>query len=305
MRRSILGLGMVLLALSAGCGPKSMKARMANGENRAERASELIDEADREMRALEPDRAERKLKEAREQLSDRDVDLYPEGDLLRSRLTEANERLVLCRDERNRRDLEVEAQKRQQEVEKALAELKSAQDDLGHRTSGKTEVDHARDAARRVRDRLEDGKSFEAKDKKYGEFAQQARKQMDEVLAKAAILEKTLEFASGPLGERKEGMALSDKAKAERDMDKRLGLYTQARKRFVACNEDGLKLISATPGLDKATVEVDGSTTTVKAAAVGCQAKVDGLDRTLEKLLKAQAAVARATERKGKGKKKR
>lgn len=289
----------------AACGPRSMQARIASGERKSERASALLDEADRAMSELEPDRAEARLREAGDLLSDRDVDLYPEGDLLRARLTEARGRLVLCREERARQDLAREVQRRREEVDRALADLRAALPELERKDAGRAQVDHVRDASRRVEQRVEDGKGLEAKDAAYAEYAGQALKQVEEARGRAAVVEKTLEFIAGPMKDRAEAVALAKRAKAERGLEERLGLYTQARRRFVDCTDNGQKLIDQAPGLEKARVELDGKPVSIKAVTRGCQARVDGLDRTLEKLLKAQATVSKKAKRKAKERKKR
>lgn len=304
--RGVWVLAPLALAVGLGaCGPRSMQARIASGERKSERASTLLDEAERAMRELEPDRAEARLREAENLLSDKDVELYPESELLRARLTEVRGRLAPSREERARQDLQKEVQRRREEVDRALADLRSALPELERKDAGRAQVDHVRDASRRVEQRVEDGKGLEAKDPAYAEYAGQALKQVQEARGRAAVVEKTLEFIAGPMKDRAEAVALAKRAKEERDLEERLGLYTQARRRFSDCIDNGQKLIDEAPGLEKAGVELDGKTVSVKVVTTGCQAQVDGLDRTLEKLLKAQATVSKKAKGKTKGKKQR
>jgi hypothetical protein len=296
----------LVLAVSLGaCGPRSMQARIASGEKKSERASALLDEAERAMNALEPDLAEARIKEAEDLLLDKDVELYPEGDLLRARLTEARGRLAQCREERSRQGLQREVQRHREEVDRALADLRSALPELDRKDAGRAQIDHVRDAGRRVEQRVEGGKGFEAKDPAYAEHAHQALKEVEAARGRTAVVEKMLEFIAGPMKERTDAVAMAERAKAERNLEKRLGLYTQARQRFSGCTDNGQKLIDETPGLEKVSIELDGKPVSIKAVTAGCQARVDGLDRTLEKLLTAQATVSKKAERKAKGKKRR
>src|SRR5688500_1564182 len=84
-------------AAFAGCGPKSMKARIADGERLSDRAGAALREAEQAMGAGQLDRAEERLKDADKMLSDPDVMTNPESDMLKAQLTELNAKLPALR----------------------------------------------------------------------------------------------------------------------------------------------------------------------------------------------------------------
>src|SRR5688500_11557231 len=93
--------------LCAACGPKTLQAKLLNAERRATDAETAIDEAERQMRALEPDLAQRALEKAASAMADPDVGYYPEREPIAQRLEQAKGRLPGVRKERDRRDLEL------------------------------------------------------------------------------------------------------------------------------------------------------------------------------------------------------
>ena len=79
--------GMFLLSgalLLSACGPKGLAARMANGERIATEAENALDEAERSMEALDANRAQGKLEEARHFLSLGDLRVLPRTHALAS-----------------------------------------------------------------------------------------------------------------------------------------------------------------------------------------------------------------------------
>jgi hypothetical protein len=120
-------LGAASLAL-IGCSSSqpTLRERLVNAETRATAAERFLDQAEQEMAALEPGRAERTLKQAEKSLSDPDLGYYPEHQVILQRFGTYLRRLPQVRKEREAWDLAIAIGKRQAEVDRALAELKPA-----------------------------------------------------------------------------------------------------------------------------------------------------------------------------------
>src|SRR5713101_8452271 len=84
-RWHLLGGGPIALKKSVSSQP-TLKDRLVNAETRGTAAERLLDQAEQEMAALEPVRAERTLKQAEKSLSDPDLGYYPEHQAIMQRL---------------------------------------------------------------------------------------------------------------------------------------------------------------------------------------------------------------------------
>src|SRR4051812_45128541 len=94
------------LSLLAGCGPRSMEARIERAENRSDKVSAKLDDAEKAFKGLEPDDADAALQKAHQMLADKDMELYPETVALKDRLARDEATLPLVRAAREKRDLE-------------------------------------------------------------------------------------------------------------------------------------------------------------------------------------------------------
>ena len=92
---------LVLLAVAtSACGPRTKQQRQAFGEKRTDEATLLLNEATNHLRELNADRAEPLLAKAKEVLAHPDVELSPEGDMLRSELADLQARVPRVREEK-------------------------------------------------------------------------------------------------------------------------------------------------------------------------------------------------------------
>src|SRR4051812_11706210 len=95
---------LVCVALTA-CGPKSMRAKMKEGEDQADRVSSLLDDAEKALREREPDPAERKLREADEILQRPEIATNPDAEMLKDRLHTLQPQVAQVRAEKEREEL--------------------------------------------------------------------------------------------------------------------------------------------------------------------------------------------------------
>jgi hypothetical protein len=245
--RHLLGAASVAL-LSCSSQP-TLKDRLVNAENRATDAERLLDQAEQEMAALEPNRAERTLKQAQKSLSDPDVGYYPEHELISQRLVTYIKRLPQVRKEREAWELAVAVGKRQTEVDRALAELRPAVAALKKRELIRADVDRAKEIAGAVQTALDGGKALENRDIVYSAYALRQRQFLKQSHSEIELAKARLEFIAGPGKARQEALDVSRLAKSEKNRDKQTKLQTEARKKFAECARDGQKMLFEFPPL--------------------------------------------------------
>ncbi len=303
------GIAWVLLVVALGaCGPRSMKQRLAHGEKRTDEATLLLNEAERELQNFEVARAEKKLAEARELLADPDVELSPEGEMLRGQLAELTARVPRVREEKERKEREAREERARQELEAAVEKQRDAvvlaMDGVTvalialEKGAGRAQVDAVLDAVKGVREKQQAGKELEAKSPDYAASARNTAKRLEQAEATARLAQRLIDFASGPYSGSQEATALEKKAKRERDLEKRLALYTDVHQRFLRCGQEAEKLLAENPELARRALPTTGRLTTLQAASTGCSAKAGTLQRTLTKLEQAKAKADKARGKK-------
>jgi hypothetical protein len=281
---------LLLGLLLAACGPKSLKERTRHSEKLSDEASSLLDDAERSLSNLEPDRAEVPLKHAQKLLSHPDIELSPESGMLQSRLTELKARVGPAREEKARREFEAAVDKQRDAIVQAMLDVSNASDAIDRKDPSPEQHKALLDAIERTRDRLKEGKKLEAKSEDYAASVRRTEKRLDDATAKAQSAKLVIDFVYGPAAARLEAEELVKKAKAERDPDQQLTLYTDARDRFQQCGETAKQLIAKTPILENRSIVVAGQTTTTKAVISGCDTRAGSLQKTVAKLEKAKEA---------------
>jgi hypothetical protein len=281
---------LLLGLLLAACGPKSLKERTRHSEKLSDEASSLLDDAERSLSNMEPDRAEVPLKHAQKLLSHPDIELSPESGMLQSRLTELKARVGPAREEKTRREFEAAVDKQRDAIVQAMLDVSNASDAIDRKDPSPEQHKALLDAIERTRDRLKEGKKLEAKSEDYAASVRRTEKRLDDATAKAQSAKLVIDFVYGPAAARLEAEELVKKAKAERDPDQQLTLYTDARDRFQQCGETAKQLIAKTPILENRSIVVAGQTTTTKAVISGCDTRAGSLQKTVAKLEKAKEA---------------
>lgn len=306
------GIAWVLLLLALGaCGPRSMKQRLAHGEKRTDEATLLLNDAERELQNLDADSAVARLAEAKELLAHPDVELSPEGEMLRGQLKELTARVPTVREERARKEREAREERERQQLEaavekqrdvvvQAMGAVTEALAALEAKDAGRAQVDAVLDAVKRAREKQQGGKDLEAKSPDYAASARNTVKKLEQAEATARLAQRLIDFTSGPYNGIQEASALEKKAQKERNLETRLALYTDAHQRFRLCGTEAEKLLSETPEFARRVLPAPGRPTTLQAAASGCGKKADSLQRTVAKLEKAKAKADKALSKKRK-----
>ncbi|HEX5750161.1 MAG TPA: hypothetical protein VFZ09_28280 [Archangium sp.] len=303
---------LVLLAVAtSACGPRTKQQRQAYGEKRTDEATLLLSEATSHLRELNADRAEPLLAKAKEVLAHPDVDLSPEGEMLRSELAELQARVPRVREEkvrrekqavaeRERKELETAVEKQRDAVVEALFAANEALDALEAKDAGSAQVTAASEALQRTRERLKAGKELEAKSEDYAASARSTERKLEQAEARLKQGRRVIDFVSGPLGGSQEAPALEKKARKEKDLAARLSLYTEVRERYRVCASEAETLLSEMPELARSPLPVKGRPMVLKAVILGCKKKAGLTQRAVVKLEKAQVKWEKAREKREK-----
>ncbi len=250
--RSYLLAAASLALISCVSSQPTLKDRLVNAETRGTAAERLLDQAEQEMAALEPVRAERTLKQAEKSLSHPDFSYYPEHQAIVQRFGTYLRRLPQVRKEREAWDLAIAIGKRQADVDRALAELKPTVAALKRRELVREDVDRAKDISNAVQSALDAGKALETRDVVYSAYALRQRQFLRQAHSEIELAKARLEFAAGPGKSRREGLEVTRRAKSEKDRGKQTKLQTEARAKFAECAKDGQKMLFEYPPLASA-----------------------------------------------------
>jgi hypothetical protein len=253
---------------------------MMYAEKSAEKAGGLIDEADRALEAMQPDKAESKLAEANKILSEPDVAYYPERDMLLGRLKDDEARLAQVRTDVAKRQLGEAVADRRKAIDSTQTKLKKAVDDLHAPGLATSQVKSARSAVEEMQSEIDRGKELESKDKPYADYAHGLKKVLDQAAGEIRQADKTVAFLEGPGAGRKKGAELAKEAEGEKDAHKRHETLTAARDKFKACVDEGRKMLSASPDLKKAVIVLEESVTSPDGIVAECASREAALQKS-------------------------
>jgi len=234
----------------------TLKERLGNSERRATEAERLLDQAEHQMEALEPDEAESTLKQAQQAVSDPDFGFYPERQAIAQRLGADARRLPQVRKQREARDLAIAVEKRRVEVEKVLAEFEPAMWAVKRPELAGADIDRANERANALKDALNDGSELEVKDARYAAYAKRQYRLLEQSRSEIELGKTRLEFAGGPGKTRQQALEVSKRATLERDRRKQAKLRTKARQMFAACANEGQGMLARFPKLASAVTKM-------------------------------------------------
>jgi hypothetical protein len=226
----------VPLALLIGaCGPKTMEARMRDAERASERGSGYLDEAEKAAAALEPRKMQSALEDAREQLTRPDAPLHPETSMHLDRLRELEAKLPLVKAEREKRDLEVRLNKAREKVVPRVQAMLEVQETLDPAAPALRQLERLEDAAKAVKDAVEDEQDLFAKDADFAMWARSQRNKVDRALEAAARARRALAFNEGPAVAWRDALALQQQAKEKKAVADQHAALEQARAKLASC----------------------------------------------------------------------
>ena len=275
-----------LLALNA-CGPKTMEARLRDAERTADRASVHLDRAEKFAIQLEPKDMENALDDAKRQLGEKDIELYPEAQMHFDRYKELAARLPQVKAEREKRDLELRLNKARDKIVPRVQALLEAQEALSPTAPTRALVDTLESKAKAVKDAVDDELDLFVKDADFAAWAKSQRNKVDKALEAAGKAKKGVAFLEGPVTAWKEGLALVADSKAKKDLSDKETALREARTRLSACDRpakpfDDDKVTGAV-----AFVMPSGKPLTPAQLSITCQADLKDAEAQWKKVLAA------------------
>lgn len=291
---------LILLLAGSACGPKTLEQRQRHGEQLGDEATGQLDEAEKELRALEPDKAEDALREANETLSEPDIVHSPESDMLKSRLEELRAQLPTVREQRRLRDLDEKVRDRRSKIGPVLQAVRDDVEALSSKGLSEEKVKATREAMDDLKDLLEDTRELELRDEDFKSYVKRARSELDEAKNAVKVAEEKLRFVSGPIVRREEAAEKLKAAKGEKDPERRAQVLSEAISAYRACADEAGKFGKSLG--EKTTIFVSGAATTPNAVETSCRTSESAANKQLQAAKKAAAAAAK---KKPTGKKKK
>lgn len=279
---------MVVLLLSA-CGPRTMAARLRDAERMADRASGHLDRAEKAAIQLEPKDMERALDDAKDELGQKDIELYPESQMHFERYKELAGRLPRLKAEREKRDLELRLNAARDKIVPRVQALLEAQESVPANAPTRALVETLENKAKAVKEAVDDELELFVKDSDFAMWAKSQRSKVDKALESVARSKKGIAFLEGPVLAWKEGLGLVAEAKSRKDLGDKETALRDARTRLSACNRSAQpfeedKLTSAI-----AFVMPSGKPQTPAQLSATCQSDLKRVETQWKTVLKARA----------------
>ncbi len=286
-----------LTLLGVGCaGPRTASERLKHAEERAMTAERALDKATAAIEALEPDKAESLVADAKGALADPDISAYPEHQLLRERVESAEKGVLATRVELTRRDVERRVRARTAKVKEATTALQAALEKLATPQVGSSEVRGARSAVDELKEALDVDDDPVKNDVSYAALAKSTLAALGGQREEIAIGERVVALRDGPLQKWRDASERSALAAKEEDVEAKLKLCVEARQGYQACG-DGLKpALNDSPKLHARLILVEGQPEALPLAAIAklCLREVQVLDKAVAGLERAAKVAAAA-----------
>lgn len=304
MRVLITLLAISLLATVTACGPKTMQARLRDAERLADKASEALDKAEQAANALEPKDMERALSDAKDSLTAKDSELYPEAQMNMDRYKELAAKVPAVQAAREKRDLEVRLNKARDKIVPRIQAMLEAQDALVENAPAKARCEDLEERAKALKDSVNEDLELFVKDGDFATWAKSQLKKSDAGLDAAKKGRRGLEFLEGPVAAWKDALAQQKdarKLKNAEDKEKQLG---EARAKFSTCSKDGKVFEGDKATKDIAFVMPEGRPQTPAMLVATCDKALKSGEKEWKAVVTA-AAKARAAKNKPPPKKKK
>lgn len=229
-----LGVLLAVVALGSGCGPKSIEARTRHAEMRADEAAEALDRAQRAADALEPEELKDALADAKDALTDPDINLYPEAGMHQDRYAELAGKVAAVKAARDKRDLEARLDKARTDIVPLVQAMLDATESLTPANATAEKVQVVEDKAKELQARMKDEQPLFAKSPDFKDWAENQLRKTDKALEVAAKARKGLTFKAGPVAAHAAAKAKRAEAKKAKPKE-RLEALQEAKKQAAAC----------------------------------------------------------------------
>lgn len=278
---------LVLLLASSACGPKTMEARLRDAERTADRASSHLDRAEKFAIQLAPKEMESALDDAKRDLAEKDIELYPEAQMHFERYKELAARLPQVKAEREKRDLELRLNKARDKIVPRVQALLEAQEALSPTAPTRALVEAVESKAKAVKEAVDDELDLFVKDADFAAWAKSQRNKVDKALEATGKAKKGVAFLEGPVTAWREGVALVADSKGKKELSDKESALREARTKLSACDR-GAKPFDE----DKVTGAVafampSGKPLTPAQLSTACQAELKDAEAQWKKVLAA------------------
>jgi len=276
-----------LLLASSACGPKTMEARLRDAERTADRASNHLDRAEKAAVQLEPKDMENALDDAKRELAEKDIELYPEAQMHFDRYKELAARLPQVKAEREKRDLELRLNKARDKIVPRVQAMLEAQEALTPAAPTRALVEALESKAKAVKEAVDDELDLFVKDADFAAWAKSQRNKVDKALEAAARAKKGVQFLEGPVVAWKESQTLLAEAKAKKELSDKESALREARTRLSACGRDARPFDEDKVTGAIAFVMPSGKPQTPEQLAASCQQDLKDTEAQWKKVLAA------------------
>lgn len=233
---AVRALWLMLLVVSvAGCGPKSMEARMRTAEKRADSVNRSLDLAEKAENDLDPKEAESNLEDAKKGLMDPDINLHPELEMMVDRFKELQSKLDATKAAREKRDLDLRLEKARDKVVPAVQKLSEALDKLSPSAPTKDQISAVEDQAKDVREGVDDAKDMFVKDPAFASWAKSQRSKSEKALDEVTKAKAKLRFIETQGQQLSDAQAKVKESRTEKDLDDRAKKLQEAKDLLDKC----------------------------------------------------------------------
>lgn len=242
---------LAISVLASACGPKTMQARLRDAEKLADKASEALDRAEKAGNDLEPKDMERALEDAKEYLTAKDSELYPEAQMNMDRYQEIAAKVPAVKAAREKRDLDLRLNKARDRIVPRVQAMLESQDALVPTAPTKSKCEDLEERSKALKDAVNDDLELFVKDADFAAWAKSQLKKAEVGIDAAKSARRGLAFLDGPVDAWKEALAKykdARKVKDPEDKEKQLG---EVRAKYASCMKDGRAFEN-----DKATKEL-------------------------------------------------
>jgi hypothetical protein len=282
----------VLLVALAGCGPKSLDAKMKDADKLSDRIGGLLDLAERSIGEAKPKEAEDALAEAAKLLAEPDMNYSPEREMYASRHAEIAPRLNEAREARKQKDIEEAVVNERAEIGPSLQAMKDGAEAITGPKVDEKLIEAARDSVTALEKAVgasDERRLFALKDPSFLGYLKRAKAETEKARAVVTKAEKKLKFLKGPVMLKQKATDELKQSKSEKDAAKKRALVSSAAQGYGRCVSAGVEFTKG--GLAAEKVTIGASTTTVESFLETCKAAQQSTDQALAKLPKAKPAA--------------
>jgi len=261
-----------------------MSARREHSQKLSDDAEEQLGLAERAMSELDEVAAEKALNKARKILKDPDAPLYPDYEIMVSRLKEDDARLPAVKKAREAKELQLAVADRKAKIDEAAGALKKLLKALDGAALEKAAVEEAGSAHAALADAIKAGADLEKRDAAYAEWVKGKRDALEKAKDPIGLAKARIDFMEGPAALREKAAEKLKEGKAAKPNDEKRAAFSEAKKLYEQCQDACRKLLTANPAVTRLPIMASGKKTTPDALDTACSTEWQDVDKAEKKL---------------------